>query len=305
MIDLHLHLDGSLTPKDLLTMSRMTKTSLPTEEEEALASLMTFSGRGTLKEYLNKFRLPLSVMQSAESVEYAVRSLGDRLGSLGYEGAEVRFAPLLHTEKGAKIEEIVEGAVKGIKESKTPIKLLLCCMRGASEEANRRTIEAAATCRKDGVVGVDLAGAEALYPTEEYREIFSLASRFGLNITIHAGEAAGEDSVKAALDFGAKRIGHGVAARSEALLDRLAAEKIAIECCPTSNLQTGAVVSLKEHPIRRFIEKGIPCVLCSDNMTVSDTDLPREWEKVRTAFGWSEAIREMLEKQAKESAFQA
>lgn len=289
MIDLHLHLDGSIAPRDMLPLARLSGVTLPVEKAEALAESMTFSGRGTLNDYLKKFDLPLSVLQTEEAVEYAVQALGDRLYELGYEYAEIRFAPQLHTRKGTNEREIVEAALRGRQGSRTPINLILCCMRGAARENNLRTVELAAAYRDKGVVGVDLAGAEALYPTEGYREVFSLAMKCSLNITIHAGEAAGEDSVRAALDFGAKRIGHGVAAASsESLMDRLARGKIAIECCPTSNLQTGAVRSLSNHPIKTFFDHGIPVLLCSDNMTVSDTDVSHEWERVRALFSSEE-----------------
>ena len=299
MIDLHLHLDGSLTPSDLFSLSALTGEALPTKEESALRAAMTFDGRGTLNDYLKKFDLPLSFLQSGEAVEFAVRSLAGRLADLRYRYAEVRFAPMLHTRKGASSKEIVQGAVKGLQGSKIGIKLILCCMRGHSREDNLRTVELAAEWRENGVVGVDLAGAEALYPTENYKEVFSLASRLGLNITIHAGEAAGEESVKAALDFGAKRIGHGVAAAgSEELLKRIKRENVLIECCPTSNLQTGAVPSLAAHPIKRFLERGIPVALCSDNMTVSDTDIPREWAKLRSALSLEEFVFMQLNEEA-------
>ena len=304
MIDLHLHLDGSLTPRDIVALSRLSGTALPTTKEEELRSLLVFDGRGTLNDYLKKFELPLSVMQSAEAVGCAVRSLGERLFLLGYEYAEVRFAPCLHTEKGASIVEIVQGAIKGLEGAKTEIKLILCCMRGRGADENLRTVEAAAEYREQGVVGVDLAGAEALYPTESYQEVFSLAAKLGLNITIHAGEAAGEDSVKAALDFGAKRIGHGVAAaKSEALLRRIKRENVLIEVCPTSNLQTGAVPSLAAHPLPLFLERGIPVALCADNMTVSATDVTREWEKVKRALGLSESVWSKMREAARSHRF--
>lgn len=304
MIDLHLHLDGSLTPSEVLALSRLSGVSLSTEKEEELRAMMTFDGRGTLNDYLTKFALPLSVMQSAECVEYAVRSLGNRLFSMGYEYAEVRFAPCLHTERGARIEEIAEGATKGLSGAKMPMGLIFCCMRGRSVEENLRTVETAAAFKGKGVVGVDLAGAEALYPTEHYKDVFALASRLGLNITIHAGEAAGAESVKAALDFGAKRIGHGVAAaKSEELLRRIKAEKILIEVCPTSNLQTGAVPSISAHPLALFLDRGIPFALCSDNMTVSDTCVSREWEKVKAAFGYEDALFAELTSVAKMHRF--
>lgn len=303
MIDLHLHLDGSLTPREVLFLAKLSGVSLFTKDEDALLRAMTFDGRGTLNEYLQKFELPLSVMQNAEAVEFAVKSLGNRLFDKGYTYAEVRFAPVLHTEKGVKAEEIVQGAIKGLGGTKLLMKLILCCMRGRTEKENLLTVELAAEYRGKGVCGVDLAGAEALYPTAAYKEVFSLASDLGLNITIHAGEAAGEESVKAALDFGAKRIGHGVAIKSKELLDRVKANDVLIECCPTSNLQTGAVKRMEDHPIKRFAEVGVPVALCSDNMTVSSTDVSAEWKKVKAALGFEQEFFGVLTKNAFDHRF--
>ena len=303
MIDLHLHLDGSLTPREVLFLSELSGVSLFSREEEVLSEALTFDGRGTLNDYLKKFALPLSVLQNAEAVECAVKMLGNRLAGMGYSYAEVRFAPILHTEKGASAKEIVKGAIKGLKSAKLPMGLILCCMRGREREQNLRTVELAAEFKGKGIVGVDLAGAEALYPTENYKEVFALASKLGLNITIHAGEAAGEDSVKAALDAGAKRIGHGVAARSEELLARIKKNGVLIEVCPTSNLQTGAVDRMENHPIGRFLKAGVPVALCSDNMTVSDTDVLKEWVKVKEAFNFDESLFAFLTAQGLAHAF--
>ena len=304
MIDLHLHLDGSLTSSEIKELARMTETPLPTEDDEVLSSRLTARNTKSLSEYLEKFELPLSVLQRSEAVERAVERLGDRLFSLGYVYAEVRFAPLLHLQKGETMRRIAESALRGMKRSKLPMGLIFCCMRGAEEKMNLKTVELAAEYRDRGVVGVDLAGAEALYPTKSYREVFALAAREKLNITIHAGEAAGTDSVLAALDFGAMRIGHGVAAaKSEALLDRIKKNGVTIEACPTSNLQTGAVSSLVAHPLSQFLEKGISVALCSDNMTVSDTDVFREWEKIKRAFSFDEAVKALLFASAQKAAF--
>ncbi|HAE89032.1 MAG TPA: adenosine deaminase [Clostridiales bacterium] len=298
MIDLHLHLDGSLTPREVLFMAKLSGVSLFTQKEEDLLRLMTFDGRGSLNDYLQKFELPLSVMQNDEAVEFAVTSLGDRLFAQGYTYAEVRFAPVLHTQKGVNAERIVQGALKGVSKTKLPMKPILCCMRGRSLSENLLTVELAAEYKGKGVCGVDLAGAEALYPTENYKEVFSLAAKLGLNVTIHAGEAAGEESVKAALDFGAKRIGHGVAIKSKEVSDRVKANGVLIECCPTSNLQTGAVDRMEDHPIKRFMEAGIPVALCSDNMTVSATSVPAEWKRVKAAFGFEENVFGVLTQNA-------
>ena len=304
MIDLHLHLDGSLTPEEIVELSRLSGVTLPTYDTQKLRSLLTFDGRGTLNDYLTKFDLPLSVMQSAECVEYAVRALSTRLKAMGYTYAEIRFAPVLHTAKGATQEEILIGAVKGLLKDDSPYNLVLCCMRGRSREENIRTVELAADWTGGhGVVGVDLAGAEALYPTENYKEIFSIASRLGVGITVHAGEAAGEDSIRAALDMGAYRIGHGTALKSKDLIDRIIKDDILLEVCPTSNVQTGAAESIEKHPLRRFLEAGVPVALCSDNMTVSDTSVLREWEQVKAAFGYSDDVFKAMTDAAMKHAF--
>ena len=304
MIDLHLHLDGSLTPAEIIHLAHLSGVTLPTEKKEKLFRLLSFDGRGTLDDYLTKFDLPLSVLQSGEALEYAAFSLCNRLSDGKYEYAEIRFAPMLHTQRGASAEDAVQGAVKGLKQSRLEGGVILCCMRGATKRANLETVELAAKYRGKGVVGVDLAGAETLYPTEEYREVFALAARLGLNITIHAGEAAGEDSVRAALDFGAKRIGHGVAAaKSASLLRAIAENDVLIESCPTSNVQTGAVPSLAEHPIGYFLECGVPVALCSDNMTVSNTDIKREWAALKKALGFADDVFDRLCESARTHRF--
>ncbi|MCR4726630.1 MAG: adenosine deaminase [Clostridia bacterium] len=304
MIDLHLHLDGSLTPEDVRTLASLSGVTLPTKNDEELFSLLTARDTRSLSEYLEKFELPLSVLQSGEAVGLAVERLGDRLFDLGYSFAEIRFAPLLHLRRGASMRSIAEGALEGVKRSRLPIGLIFCCMRGAEKAKNEETIECAAEYKNAGVVGVDLAGAEALYPTENYRDIFRLAAKENLNITIHAGEAAGADSVRAALDFGAKRIGHGVAAAGDdALLERIKTAGVTIEICPTSNSQTGAIPSIAAHPVRTFLEKGVHCALSSDNMTVSDTDVFREWAKIKAAFSFDDSVKERLIRSAEAASF--
>ena len=304
MIDLHLHLDGSLTPSDVRLLARLSSVTLPTEKDEELFSLLTATNTRSLSEYLEKFELPLSVLQSGEAVGIAVERLGDRLFDLGYSLAEIRFAPLLHLENGASMRSIAEGAIAGAKRSRLPVGLIFCCMRGAEKEKNEETIELAAEYKDAGVCGVDLAGAEAIYPTESYKEIFRLAAKENLNVTIHAGEAAGADSVLAALDFGAKRIGHGVAAAgNRALLERVKRDGVTIEICPTSNLQTRAVSSIEAHPIRFFLEDGVSCALCSDNMTVSNTDVFREWEKIKSAFSFDDSVKARLFSSASDASF--
>ena len=139
------------------------------------------------------------------------------------------------------------------------------------------------------IAGLDLAGAEALFPTEDFREFFEEAKRLNIPFTIHAGEAAGPESIWSAIDMGAMRIGHGIAAaKDEKLMKYMAECGIAVEMCPTSNLQTKAVTDMKEYPIRKFMEYGIPVTINTDNTTVSGTDIQKEFLLLRETIGLTE-----------------
>ena len=221
------------------------------------------------------------LLQSCEAVKIALYELICELKEQGIIYSEIRFAPQLHTKCGCTQREIIEAAITGLdkaqKDFNTKSNLILCTMRGGSEEDNLLTVSLAAEYLGNGVCAVDLAGAEALYKTELYRNVFSLAARLCVPFTIHAGEADGVQSVKTAVEFGARRIGHGVAAvDDDELLDEIKRKNISIECCLTSNLQTKAVSKLENHPIKDFLRLGINATINTDNMTVSDTTVEKE-----------------------------
>ena len=163
-------------------------------------------------------------------------------------------------------------------------------MRGAdTEEQNLETVCLAKQYLGQGVVAIDLAGAEALFPTKDFEAVFTMAKELGIPYTIHAGEAAGPQSIRTALDFGAARIGHGVRVTEDAeLMERIVNEGIPLECCPTSNLQTQVYKDISEYPIRTFLEAGVKFTINTDNTAVSATSLREEWEKVITAFSLTE-----------------
>ncbi len=284
MIDLHLHLDGSLSPKLVLELAKEQGIGLPQWEGQTLERLLSAPADcQSLNEYLACFTLPLQVLQSAEALERSAYELAGRLALQGLLYAEIRFAPQLHTERGMTQSQAVEAVRRGItaamKEHRVfQAQIILCCMRGGENEKNRETLRVAFRFFGDGVCAVDLAGAEALYPTGEYRELFREAASLGLPFTIHAGEADSPQSIWDALSFGAKRIGHGVrCVEDPALMDLLAERQVPLELCLTSNLQTKAVSCLAEFPLRRLLEKGIPVTLNTDNMTVSGTTLAGEY----------------------------
>lgn len=282
MIDLHLHLDGSLPIKTVLKLAKLQNIALPGEDEATLRKYLAVSPSAkSLNDYLRCFDLPLMLLQSCEAVKIALYELICELKEQGIIYSEIRFAPQLHTKCGCTQREIIEAAITGLdkaqKNFNTKSNLILCAMRGGSEEDNLLTVSLAAEYLGNGVCAVDLAGAEALYKTELYRNVFSLAARLCVPFTIHAGEADGVQSVKTAIEFGARRIGHGVAAvDDDELLDEIKRKNISIECCLTSNLQTKAVSKLENHPIKDFLRLGINATINTDNMTVSDITVEKE-----------------------------
>ena len=286
MIDLHLHLDGSLSEQDFLYLSKKDGVDLGKEFPNNIYVPMDCP---SLEVYLERFALPGKLLQSKENLAHVTSSLVRRLYKMGYIYAEIRFAPQLHLEKGLTQMDAALAALEGIEFALKECpgfeaNLILCCMRHASHEVNKETIEVANKLKGTRVVAVDLAGAEAMHPSSYYKEIFDLAKKYKLNITIHAGEATGSDEVMMALDNGAKRIGHGVHLDVDKDGVRCLEEKTTFEFCPTSNLQTKSLKSYKDVPILAFRNKGIPVTINSDNMTVSNTDVYQEFAHLYQTF---------------------
>jgi adenosine deaminase len=284
MIDLHLHLDGSLSVETALFLAKEQKIPLPTTDAVELKELLCAPKNcRDLNEYLTRFDLPLQVLQTKGAICYAVYDLIKRLDSQGLWYAELRFAPQLHQKQGLTQFEVVQAALYGMEqalhETNIKVQFILCCMRGNEKEAeNVQTVKVAREFLNGGVAAIDLAGAEGIYRTATFEPVFTLAKKLEIPFTIHAGEADGAQSVKDAVRFGAKRIGHGLHAREDRELVKLLSEyEIAVELCPTSNLQTKAIQSLAEYPVRDYLCAGIVATINTDNMTVSDTDIYAEF----------------------------
>lgn len=289
-VELHLHLDGSLVLADAWKMA--IQQGLVREEDgfqSFCRKMQVPQSCRSLTEYLKCFELADAMLQTADALERAAEQLLIQLSGQGVAYAEVRFAPQLHGEKGLTQEQAVQAVLCGVhraeQEADIRAGVLLCAMVTTGQpdvdRQNERTFYLAAEYRKEGVVGVDLAGAETARPMEDFRGLFRIARNLDLPFTIHAGEAGGPENVRTAVEFGARRIGHGCSAiRSPAVMDLLKREEVTLEMCPTSNLQTGAVPSLQEHPIRRFAEYGIPVTVNTDDSTCSGTTLDIEYEKV-------------------------
>ena len=311
MIDLHLHLDGSLTASEICFLAEQQKIELPANTPEALQPYLTASDCRDLTDYLKCFDIPLSVLQTPAAVEYAVTALLYRLRHMMY--AEIHFAPQLHTKRGMSQGEAVAAAIRSLRNAEQIKRadlmgsgLILCLMRGADNwDANIETVAVAERYLGKGVCAVDLAGAEALYPTADYVNIFSELDKRGVPFTIHAGEAAGPDSIWAALSCGAKRIGHGVrCVEDPMLMEELARRKTVLELCPSSNVQTKAVKSIEEFPIKEILACGIPATINTDNMTVSSTTINRELDLLRRSCGLTRDEERRLMLNAAAASFQ-
>lgn len=295
-VELHLHLDGSIRPE---TLSELKNIPL----DEAKEVLIAKDKCVDLNDYLKCFSLPVSIMQTKEELIRVAKELVEDLIKDNCIYAEVRFAPNKHTSI-LSLEEVVESVLSGLKSDKIKVNLLLCMMRGDSYIDNLKVIDLAYKYKDRGVCGIDLAGAEGLYKTGYYLDLFKRAKELGLNITIHAGEADGASSIKAAISAGALRIGHGVRAlESEECLNKIREKEILLEVCPTSNVQTNVCESIEDHPIDKLLKEKILLSINTDNRTVSNTTLTKEYNKLNKSFGYNEEVFTMLNINAIKHAF--
>ena len=293
-IELHLHLDGSVRPE---TVGELLNRDVKSE-------MLVEPGCRDLNEYLKKFDLPISVMQIKENLERISYELALDLKNDNIIYAEIRFAPIFHIKGGLSLEEVVESVLKGLRRVDIKTNLILCMMRGLPYEDNEKIIYLAKKYLHKGVCGVDLAGAEALYKTNDYEALFKLSTKFDIPFTIHAGEADGMESIKSALDFGTKRLGHGVKImESESLIERVIRENVTFEICPTSNLNTCIVNDYSMHPIKTLYDKGVRVTVNTDNNTVSNVDLTKEYELLVEYFNFSKEDLMKFNLNAIEAAF--
>lgn len=307
LCDLHLHLDGSLSVRSVRNI--ISECGLEDRYRDLLGDdaglkekLSVGRGCRDLNEYLEKFAFPCQILGSGRALYTAVRNLITELKELGLHYAEIRFAPSKH---GISQQEAVEAATAGLDDDILPARLILCCMRGESDRVNGETVELASKYLTRGVCALDLAGAEALYPTGDYEALFKKASRLDVPFTIHAGEAAGAQSVWKALEFGARRIGHGVrAVEDERLMEELARRGTVLELCPTSNINTCVFRDYESFPLRKLTDAGVKVCICSDNMAVSCTDVSQEYAHLMQA-GASYGLLEKINSESLDYGFKS
>ena len=308
IVDLHLHLDGSLSAKAIIEVAQKEGIKLPGEDEEELNKyLMVPENCQSLNEYLERFALPNLVLQTKFGLETCTLDLLKRLAEDGLKYVEIRMAPQLSTDKGLSQEEVVDTLVKTMGKAANfgiSSNLILCMMRGDNlKEKNLETIKGAKKFLGHGVVAMDLAGAEGLFPNEMFDEEFKLIKKFNIPLTIHAGEAAGANSVKSALKYGAVRIGHGIhSVEDEDVLNELKKKNIYLEVCPKSNLDTKTISKYDELPLKEFEKRGIKVTINTDDMTVSNTTLKQEYETL-AKMGFEEKDLKQFAKNSIEASF--
>ena len=296
-VELHLHLDGSVRPT---TISELLNISI--EEARKLSSVSL--KENSLKDYLDKFDIPLKIMQTKENLMRISKELALDLLKDNVIYAEIRFAPNKHLENGLTLDEVITSILKGLKEVPIKTNLILCMIRGDSYAKNLEIIKYAKKYLGKGVVGIDLAGNEAAYPVNNYQELFAIARKEKIPFTIHAGEGDGALSVIKAINLGAKRIGHGVRAiESTEALNLLKEKDITLEVCPKSNLDTKMYNKLESHPIKKLLDKGVKVTINTDNRTVSNITLEETYKKLKETFHFSKEDFINMNKRAIECAF--
>ena len=286
-IDLHLHLDGAITLPIAKRLAQLQNQTLSASSDEELAQLLSIPKNcEDLNEYLKRFDLPISLLQTKDSISEAVFLVSEQLRRENVIYAELRFAPQSFTAGGLTQREAVEAALEGLARTSFCGNLILCAMRGLGREAAnvetlRLTKEYLVT--HGGVVAFDIAGAEGLFPTSDYRELFALAVELDVPFTLHAGEAAGADSVRCAIEMGARRIGHGIRSfEDETLIELLQKRQIPLEVCPTSNRQTHAVADMRDYPLADLVRKGLCVTINTDNPAISGTTIAEEFAYAQT-----------------------
>ncbi len=283
-VELHCHLDGSLRPESILDLALKDKVKLPSLDLDELTSYLKIGKKqGSLVDYIERFDITLSVMQTPESLTRFAYELIEDVAKENVRYIEVRYSPILHQEKGMTLDMAIESVKKGLKkgEKKFGVKsgIIVCGIRHISPEASLTLAELAVRFKNRGVVGFDLAGVEENFPAKEHREAFYLIRNNNINATIHAGEAFGPSSIHQAIhQCGANRIGHGTRLKDDKdLMNYINDHRIPLEVCLTSNWHTKSVRSLKFHPFKYYYDQGIRVTLNTDNRLMSDTTLTNEF----------------------------
>lgn len=281
--ELHCHLDGSVRPETLLDLGREYHKAMPRDDAESLRDYMRVDDARSLEDYLARFDVTLSVMQTADALERIAFELSVDAGLDGVRYIEVRYSPVLNTKGGLSLGEAVEAPLRGLeraaREGGTMARVIICGLRHLDPETSMELARLAVAYKQRGVVAFDLAGGELGNPASRHAAAFAYAREHDLPCTCHAGEGADASSVREAIHVcGAHRIGHATRLHEdESLTQYVNDRRIALEICLTSNVQTHAVESYEDHPLRKYFDRGMNVVLNTDNRLMSGTTLTDEY----------------------------
>jgi adenosine deaminase len=317
---LHEHLDGVLRPQTVIDLAKdVGYTDLPTSDSNELAEwFFRGANQGSLAKYLEGFAHTIAVMQTEEALERVAFEQAEDLYKDGVVYFETRFAPIFHTHKGLTHQQVVAAVLKGLERARKDFGigsgLIICAMRNM--DVSLEMAELAVDFRARGVVGFDLAGEEGGYPPKKHVAAFHYIQRENFNITIHAGEGYGKESIWQAIQYcGAHRIGHGTrliediavvdgkAVKLGDLAQYVLDKRIPLEICLLSNVHTGATASLAEHPFKIFYQEKFRVTLNTDNRLMSNTTMTREFEAAANTFGLKVDDFEKITINAMKSAF--
>ena len=301
---LHEHLDGVLRPETIIELAKEAKYShLPHGEPQPLAQWFhQGANQGSLAKYLEGFTHTIAVMQTSEALERVAHEQAEDLSKDGVVYFETRFAPVFHTKKGLTHQHVVTAVLKGLARAQKDFGivsgLIICAMRNMN--VSLEMAELAVDFRDRGVVGFDLAGEEGGYPPKKHVDAFHYIQRENFNITIHAGEGFGKESIWQAIQYcGAHRIGHGTrliddiavadgrAVKLGDLAQYVLDKRIPLEICLLSNVHTGATPTLEQHPFKTLYQEKFRVTLNTDNRLMSDTTLTDEYEVAATHLGFT------------------
>ena len=293
-VELHCHLDGSVPLETLKKLAEKQPFNMA-----LLDQVVAPTKCSNLVDYLKSFDIIHQLMQTYEQLEESAYATAKAAALENVRYMELRFAPLLHTEAGLTVSEVIAAVIEGIRRAMEQhniiVNLLVCGMRQHSNEDNLVMLSEVMNTKEDLLVGFDMAGPEPDLANDHIEPLTAFAQEKGLQITLHAGECGCVHNVVQAIHLGAKRIGHGIAIRKDEAAQTLCLEKgTVIEMCPTSNIQTNAVDDWADYPLLDFLKKGMNCCINTDNRTVSDTTLTREYLLLTEQFGISYSTMKLL-----------
>jgi len=307
--ELHVHLDGSLRPATLIELARAAGVPLPSSDPVAIRKFMLADHAHDLEEFLRKFDTTIAVLQAPEAIERVAYEMCEDAKRDNVRYLEVRYCPQLSTKAGLSLDEAISAELRGVARGERDFgvvaRVINCSLRHYAPDVSLRIAEASVRFRDQGVVAFDLAGGEAGRPPGIHRAAFDVALHGRLGITVHAGEAAGPESIAEAIDLcHAGRIGHGTRLGEDPVLrDYVRDRRIAVETNITSNVQTHAVRSASAHPVRDYFDRGLNVTLCTDSWLMCGTTLTDEYWLAHTALGFTRAEIDRMILNGFESAF--